>query len=256
MIRSRKILKAPTIRIIPIIMMLAVIMLGARVYDIVIGGQALQDELHKIAIAEAKAADDAEEEDEDAAAEDADGEAMAEEGKEGEEGEPAPDKFADREDVSERRPDESKVAEKRQFNNVEVDLLQSLAERREKLDIWEEEVAVKEKLLEATERRLDTKLAELKDLQGKVQALLNEYQEYEEEEIKSLVKIYESMKPKDAAIIFNKLDMPILFKVVDMMSERRAAPILAKMDANRARDVTRELAAQREMRNIPANVPQ
>ncbi len=61
------------------------------------------------------------------------------------------------------------------------------------------------------------------------------------------MNIYESMKPDDAARIFEDLDMPVLLRVLGRMSERKSAPILAEMNAERAQAVTLELAERREL---------
>jgi flagellar motility protein MotE (MotC chaperone) len=59
------------------------------------------------------------------------------------------------------------------------------------------------------------------------------------------------MKPRDAATIMNELDLPVLLEVVDRMKEAKAAPILAAMQPDRARQVTAELARQRTRANTP-----
>ena len=69
---------------------------------------------------------------------------------------------------------------------------------------------------------------------------------------RGLVKLYESMKPRDAAAIFNDLDMPVLLQVVDRMKEIKAAPVLAAMQPDRAQQLTAELAQMR----VHANAPQ
>jgi flagellar motility protein MotE (MotC chaperone) len=56
------------------------------------------------------------------------------------------------------------------------------------------------------------------------------------------VKLYENMRPGDAATIFNGLDMHVLLEVVRRMNQRKAAPILAAMDPAKARALTAELA--------------
>jgi flagellar motility protein MotE (MotC chaperone) len=53
------------------------------------------------------------------------------------------------------------------------------------------------------------------------------------------------MKPKDAARIFEELEMDILLPVVERMKERKTAPILAKMNADKAKAITTELAQRR-----------
>lgn len=61
------------------------------------------------------------------------------------------------------------------------------------------------------------------------------------------MKIYEAMKPKEAARIFEKLDMPVLLDVVERMKERKASAVLAKMDPTKAKSVTLELAQRRDL---------
>jgi len=138
---------------------------------------------------------------------------------------------------------------KQRFSQIELNILQSLAARREKIEKWGEEVRTKESLLEATEVRLNKRLEEIKTLEGNVRTLLAQYEKQEDANIRSLVKIYENMKPKDAARIFNELEMPVLLMVADRMSERKAAPILAQMDPTKAKDLTVELAEQRKTLN-------
>ena len=70
-----------------------------------------------------------------------------------------------------------------------------------------------------------------------------------------LVKVYEVMKPRDAAAIFNNLQMTVLIPVLDRMKDRNAAPILAAMDPQKARDVTAALAKLRTGRNPAAAQP-
>lgn len=73
----------------------------------------------------------------------------------------------------------------------------------------------------------------------------------EEDRITSLVKIYEGMKPKEAATIFNTLDMDVLLSVISRMSERKSSPVLAAMAPDKARLVTIRLAAQRKLPDMP-----
>ena len=64
-----------------------------------------------------------------------------------------------------------------------------------------------------------------------------------------MVKLYEMMKPRDAATIFNDLEMPVLLQVVDRMKEAKAAPVLAAMQPDKARDLTAKLAEMRTQRD-------
>lgn len=133
------------------------------------------------------------------------------------------------------------------FSQAELDVLQRLSERREGLEARGRELDMREGLLKAAEARIDTKVAELKALQTTLEGLLKQYDEQEETKMRSLVKIYENMKPKDAARIFERLDMPVLLEVIERMKEQKIAPIMAEMDPGKAKLVTSELAGRRQI---------
>ena len=59
------------------------------------------------------------------------------------------------------------------------------------------------------------------------------------------------MKPRDAATIFNDLEMPVLLQVVDRMKDAKAALVLAAMQPDKARDLTAKLAQLRIHRDDP-----
>lgn len=135
----------------------------------------------------------------------------------------------------------------------ETDLLKNLAKRREELKRWESNIQIKEAALNATEKRIDEKIGKIEAMKLEVSTLLAQYNAQEDAKIRSLVKIYESMKPKDAARIFDEVEMPILLLVIDKMAEKKAAPILAEMDSKKAKQVTVELAAQRRSMDSKLN---
>ncbi|MEM7169544.1 MAG: hypothetical protein AAF530_05210 [Pseudomonadota bacterium] len=128
------------------------------------------------------------------------------------------------------------------LTDQEIDVLQTLAQRREELDQRARSIEEREIMLSAAEVRIDEKVAELEDLKESIEGLLAQYDLKADEQILSLVKIYGSMKPKDAARIFNELEMPVLIEVMDQMKERSSAAILAEMEPRRAKAVTLELA--------------
>jgi flagellar motility protein MotE (MotC chaperone) len=133
------------------------------------------------------------------------------------------------------------------FSAEEISLFQSLSRRRDEIEEWSKQVELKENMLGATEQRIKDKIVELKDLQMQLDKVLVLYNQHEDAKIRSLVKIYENMKPADAARIFDELDLPIMLEVVDKMSERKAAPILANMNPLKAKELTVELADQRKL---------
>ena len=128
-------------------------------------------------------------------------------------------------------------------------LLLDLRKRRTALDARESALGARESLLAATSARLATRMGELDSLQKQLESLDAARHSRDDAGWRGLVRTYETMKPKDAAAIFNDLDMPVLLQVVDRMREAKAAPILAAMLPDRARNLTAELARLRSAAN-------
>jgi flagellar motility protein MotE (MotC chaperone) len=141
----------------------------------------------------------------------------------------------------------TKFAISNEYSPEEVKLLQNLAKRKDALDKSQKEIDIKAQLLNATELKVEKKISELKDLKSKLDNLLAQYNEKENMKIQSLVKIYENMKPKDAAKILEALDMPILLQVINSMKESKVAPILSNINPIRAKEISTEFANQRKL---------
>lgn len=133
------------------------------------------------------------------------------------------------------------------YSEIQDDMYKDLVDRRKLLDAREKSLMEREALLEAGQKELDRKYKELTGIRDEIQSLLKKQSEEEAARLQSLVKIYTGMKAKDAARIFNTLDMDILVEVVSKMPESKSAPILAAMDADRARAVTTLLAEQKKL---------
>ena len=127
----------------------------------------------------------------------------------------------------------------------ELAVLQDLAHRRDELDEREGELRRREALLAVAEQRLDEKMAELATLRTQIEEMLQRADTQQQVQLDSLVRIYEAMRPSDAAAIFNGLELGVLINVFEHMSERKSAPILAGMNPERAREVTAHLAERR-----------
>jgi flagellar motility protein MotE (MotC chaperone) len=132
----------------------------------------------------------------------------------------------------------------RELSQSEIRLLQALADRRKALDTREFALNQREALLKAAEQRILDRQASLIAMRTEVKTLLGQLDEQEKTRIGNLVKLYENMKPKEAAHILNDLELPVMLGVVQRMNVRKLAPVLAAMDADKARAVTRALASR------------
>lgn len=138
------------------------------------------------------------------------------------------------------------------YSGVQEGLYRDLTKRREDIEKREKALTTREALLEAAEREMDQKVRELTSLRTQIEGLVVKQTEEEKLRAQSLVKIYEGMKAKDAARIFNTLDTDVLLQVLMAMSERKSSPILAEMDPERARTITVLMAQQQALPQLPA----
>ncbi len=121
-------------------------------------------------------------------------------------------------------------------------VLERLQERRQELENRARELEIREGLLKAAEKKVESRIAELKALETKVSAALQKKEEGEAARFKSLVSMYENMKAKDAARIFDRLEQRVLIDVAMQMNPRRMSDILAQMSPEAAERLTVELA--------------
>ena len=124
----------------------------------------------------------------------------------------------------------------------ELEALGELVARRTALEERERELELRAALLDDAETKLAARLSELESLKRTIEMMLEDQDAAEEAKLASLVKIYEGMKPKAAAEIFNRLEMAVLVKVVSRMREGIASEIIGRMTPERAEQLTAELA--------------
>lgn len=163
-------------------------------------------------------------------------------------------KPADAKNVDARPSDEPPAAD--EVSPSERALLLNLRQRRQELDARASALNEREAVVGAAEQKLDTRVNELKTLQKNLEALDTARKEKAEAGWQSMVKLYEAMKPRDAAAIFNDLSMPVVLQVIDRMKDAKAAAVLSNMTPEKARDVTLGLAQLRTGRAGAGNAAQ
>jgi flagellar motility protein MotE (MotC chaperone) len=121
-------------------------------------------------------------------------------------------------------------------------ILGRLQDRRQELDTRQRELDMRESLIKAAEKRLEAKVQELKDVEQRIKVASGARDKAEAERFKGIVAMYENMKPKDAARIFNKLDMRVLIEVASAIKSRSMSEIMANMTSEAAEKLTIEMA--------------
>ncbi len=136
------------------------------------------------------------------------------------------------------------------LSSSEVDVTNSLSNRRLQLEERNRDLDLREKILVAAEKRLDTKIERLKEIQSQIDTIVTKREEEEEQQILGLVKIYETMKAKDAAKIFEQLDRDVLLSVVERMKPAKMASVMAQMSPETAQEITIALAHRNTMPDV------
>lgn len=121
-------------------------------------------------------------------------------------------------------------------------ILERLGERREEIDARMRELEMRERLLDTATKKLDGRVDDLKQLETKTDGPRARPAEDDAKAIKNLVIMYEAMKPKDAARVFDRLSLDVLVPVVQQMNPRKMSEVLAAMAPDRAEKLTVALA--------------
>jgi flagellar motility protein MotE (MotC chaperone) len=123
-------------------------------------------------------------------------------------------------------------------------ILERLKDRRIELEKRARELDIREGLVAEAEKRIDTKLVEVKEVESRLTVAAQKKDEAEASRLKGLVTMYENMKPRDAAKIFDRLDTDVLLRVASLINPRNMSEILAQMSPDRAEQLTVELATR------------
>jgi flagellar motility protein MotE (MotC chaperone) len=121
-------------------------------------------------------------------------------------------------------------------------ILERLQSRRQELETRAREVDIRESLLKAAEKRIDSKAEELKAAEARITTATEQKSENEAARFKGIITMYEGMKPKDAAKVFDHLEMPVLIQIASQIAPRKMSDILGLMSTDAAERLTVELA--------------
>jgi flagellar motility protein MotE (MotC chaperone) len=132
-----------------------------------------------------------------------------------------------------------------------------LQERRQELDTRARELDIRESLIQTAEKRMEGRLTELKEVEARIKVESAQKDDAEAARFKDLVTMYENMKPRDAAKIFDRLDITVLIEVASEINPRKMSDIMAQMSADTAERLTVELAnkAQQVTQSGAAGLP-
>lgn len=125
-----------------------------------------------------------------------------------------------------------------------AELAASLLEREGRLASQEAAIADREAALALADEAITLRLDELKKAEEELRATLAMADGAAEEDIARLVAVYETMKPKDAARLFDAMDAEFAAGFLGNMRPDAAAAVMAGMTPEKAYAVTAILAGR------------
>lgn len=127
-------------------------------------------------------------------------------------------------------------------SDAERQVLEQLSERRRLLDQQGAELTAREELVKAAEARLDERMREIERREAELKGQATTEEQQSTSQLASLVVIYESMKPKDAARIFDRLELDVLVPLARKMKPKKVADVVGAMTPEAAQRLTVALA--------------
>jgi flagellar motility protein MotE (MotC chaperone) len=121
-------------------------------------------------------------------------------------------------------------------------ILERLQARRQELEQRAREIEIRESLLKSTEKRIEGRVEDLKATEAKISTATGQKAEQDSARFKGIIVMYENMKPKDAAKVFDRLEMSVLYDIASQIAPRKMSDILGLMQPEAAERLTVELA--------------
>jgi flagellar motility protein MotE (MotC chaperone) len=121
-------------------------------------------------------------------------------------------------------------------------ILERLQSRRQELEARAREIEIRESLLKAAEKRIESRVEELKAVESRINTATEKKGETDAARFKGIITMYEGMKPKDAAKVFDHLEMSVLIEIASQIAPRKMSDILGLMSTEAAERLTIELA--------------
>jgi len=120
-----------------------------------------------------------------------------------------------------------------------------LVKRQKELDEKDRLLKDQENRLAVEEQRLKIRIDELQKLQDEIVKVQDQNKARSDEIIKKIVKTFETMAPKKAAVVMSAMADDLAVDIVLNMKEKRVAGILEAMEPSRAMTISSLIAQRR-----------
>lgn len=129
--------------------------------------------------------------------------------------------------------------------HAESDLARDILARKSVISDEQQKLDQQKRILSTARSVLDERMKSLDDSVANLERKQAAHKEIVEAETNRLVKIYEDMPPKEAAAIFNIMDIHVLVSVASKMNTRRVSAVMGNMMPERVNMLSQFMAGLR-----------
>lgn len=123
-------------------------------------------------------------------------------------------------------------------------MLEMIEKKNRELKKREEELALREKNLKELEKQIKSDLQKVEEALSRSEELVGIKHDLIEKNVNSLVKVYSSMKPNEAAPLLEQMDEGIAIQIISKMKSKDAGKVLGKMNTQVAKNITEKIAGK------------
>lgn len=131
-------------------------------------------------------------------------------------------------------------------DEVELNHLARLRERKIELDKREEDLVKLEEELTKQRSELEQKLKELENVRRNISSTLEEKVQNDDQKVQDLVLFYSNMKPPQAAKVMETIDESLAVRIIEKMKKKNAADILNLLKPEKAQSLSEKYAGYRK----------
>ena len=124
-------------------------------------------------------------------------------------------------------------------------MFETIEKKNRELKRREEELRIKELRIKAIEAKVSKDLEKIEKGISESKQQLGIQDEKTKENVQSLIKVYSSMKPEEAAGLIEAIDDDLALKIVAGMKSKIAGKVLSKLDVKVAKRISETLAGKK-----------
>lgn len=135
---------------------------------------------------------------------------------------------------------------KRSFTDEEINHFMKLSARKTELDAREEELNRLEAEIQVQKEELEKRLKSLEGTRREISSVLEDRVKVDKEKIETLVQMYSTMKPQQAAKILETMDENLAVEIVGRMKKKNAAEVMNLMKPEKAKVFSERYAGYKQ----------